>query len=303
MKKFLALLAVAVGLQAQITTLPAAASGPGGGTGDAAEVVTTTCSGASATFTGTSNTVPAFECLLVATNVTSSTLASLTDGQLGTITITQPGGGGITVAAITGMVGDVAITGTLGTAAAEVCIKLFRATSTTTADLLFMTCSLSGTLVTKTGAETLTNKTLTSPVITTPTGLPSTSCTAPTIMTALSSALAGTCTAPILTQNSQSAAYTTVIGDAGKSLYHPSADTTARTWTIDSNANVAYTVGTCITFINDTSAGVLTIAITSDTMILAGAGTTGSRTLAANGVATACKMTSTRWIINGSGLT
>lgn len=104
-------------------------------------------------------------------------------------------------------------------------------------------------------------------------------------------------------QNSQSAAYTTVLADNGKQIYHPGADTTARTWTIDSNANVAYPIGATLTFINDTSAGVITIAITSDTMILAGAGTTGNRTLAANGIATAVKMTSTRWIINGTGLT
>ncbi len=72
---------------------------------------------------------------------------------------------------------------------------------------------------------------------------------------------------------------------------------------IDSNANVAYPIGTAITFINQASAGVMTIAITSDTMRLAGAGTTGSRTLAANGVATAIKVTSTEWIISGTGLT
>lgn len=106
-----------------------------------------------------------------------------------------------------------------------------------------------------------------------------------------------------LDQNSKSAAYTTILTDAGKHIYHPSADTTARVWTIDSNANVAYPIGTTITFVNDTSAGVITIAITSDTLVLAGAGTTGSRTLAANGMATALKVTSTRWIINGTGLT
>lgn len=104
-------------------------------------------------------------------------------------------------------------------------------------------------------------------------------------------------------QNSQSGAYTTVAADSGKHLLHPSADTTARTFTIDSNANVAYPIGTAITFVNQDSAGVLTIAITSDTMRLAGAGTTGSRTLAANGIATALKVTATEWIINGTGLT
>jgi hypothetical protein len=104
-------------------------------------------------------------------------------------------------------------------------------------------------------------------------------------------------------QNSQSADYTTVFTDSGKHIYHPSADTSARTWTIASNASVAYPIGTAITFVNDTSAGVITIAITSDTLTLAGAGTTGSRTLAANGIATALKVTSTRWMISGTGLT
>jgi len=103
-------------------------------------------------------------------------------------------------------------------------------------------------------------------------------------------------------QNSQSAAYTAVLGDAGKHIYHPSADTTARIFTIPANASVAYTIGTTLTFVNDTSAGVVTIAITSDTLVLAGAGTTGSRTLAANGIATAIKVTATRWMISGTGL-
>jgi hypothetical protein len=102
-------------------------------------------------------------------------------------------------------------------------------------------------------------------------------------------------------QNSQSTAYTTVIGDAGKHILHPTADNNARTFTIDSNANVAYPIGTTITFVNQINT--VTIAITSDTLVLAGAGTTGSRTLAANGVATAIKISSTVWIISGTGLT
>jgi len=102
-------------------------------------------------------------------------------------------------------------------------------------------------------------------------------------------------------QNSQSAAYTTVLADAGKHILHPTADNNARTFTIDSNANVAYPVGTAITFINQINT--VTIAITSDTLTLAGAGTTGSRTLAASGVATAVKIATTSWIISGTGLT
>ena len=103
-------------------------------------------------------------------------------------------------------------------------------------------------------------------------------------------------------QNSKSAAYTTVLSDAGGHIYHPSADTTARTWTIDSNANVAYPIGTVLMFVNDVSAGTVTISITSDTLVLAGTGATGNRTLAAGGLATALKVTSTRWIIQGTGL-
>jgi hypothetical protein len=101
---------------------------------------------------------------------------------------------------------------------------------------------------------------------------------------------------------SKSAAYTTVLADAGKVIFHPSTDANARTFTIDSNANVAYPLGTVLTFINMTSQ-VVTIAITSDTMYLAGPGTTGSRSLAQYGMASAIKMTSTTWIISGSGLT
>lgn len=101
-------------------------------------------------------------------------------------------------------------------------------------------------------------------------------------------------------QNSQSADYTTVIADRGKHIYHPTTDDNPRTFTIDSNANVAYPIGTAITFINDQNT--VTIAITSDTLVWAEDGSTGSRTLAENGMATAIKVTSTRWIISGTGL-
>jgi hypothetical protein len=106
-----------------------------------------------------------------------------------------------------------------------------------------------------------------------------------------------------LQQNSQSADYTLTIDDAGKQIFHPSADTSARTFTIPANGTVAFAVGTAVTFINQNGAGTITIAITTDTMRLAGDGTTGSRTLAANGIATAVKVTSTEWLISGTGLT
>ena len=100
---------------------------------------------------------------------------------------------------------------------------------------------------------------------------------------------------------SQSAAYTLVLTDAGKTILHPDSDNNARTFTIPANGSVAYPVGTVITFVN--MKNTLTIAITTDTMYLAGPGTTGSRTLAEYGVATAVKLTSTTWLISGNGLT
>ena len=102
--------------------------------------------------------------------------------------------------------------------------------------------------------------------------------------------------------NSQSAAYTLVLADAGKAILHPSTDANARTFTIPANSSVAYPVGTAISFINMTS-NVVSIAITTDTMYLSSAGTTGTRSLAQYGTATAVKMTSTTWLISGNGLT
>jgi hypothetical protein len=139
-----------------------------------------------------------------------------------------------------------------------------------------------------------TSPTLTTPVLGTPTSGTLSNCT-----------VDGTNSVGFLNipQNSQSAAYTLVLADSGKHILHPSADTTARTFTIPANGSVAFPIGTAITFINQNGAGVITIAITTDTMRLAGTGTTGSRTLAANGIATCIKITSTEWIISGTGLT
>jgi hypothetical protein len=102
--------------------------------------------------------------------------------------------------------------------------------------------------------------------------------------------------------NSQSAAYTLVLADSGKTIFHPAADNNARTFTIPANSSVAYAVGTVVSFINLAAADV-TIAITTDTMYLGGDGATGSRTLAEYGIASALKVSSTDWVISGNGLT
>lgn len=102
-------------------------------------------------------------------------------------------------------------------------------------------------------------------------------------------------------QNSQTGNYTCVMADAGKHIIHPSGAGAGDTITIPANGSVAYEIGTCITFINGDSNS-CSIAITTDTMTLAGTTTTGTRTLAQNGIATAIKIASTSWIINGTGL-
>jgi hypothetical protein len=100
-------------------------------------------------------------------------------------------------------------------------------------------------------------------------------------------------------QNTQSGSYTLVLSDAGKAVIE---STSATTLTIPANGSVAYPVGTSLTFVNNTT-GNISIAITTDTMYLAGSATTGTRTLAQRGVATAYKVSSTVWFIAGGGLT
>ncbi len=102
--------------------------------------------------------------------------------------------------------------------------------------------------------------------------------------------------------NSQSAAYTAVAADSGKLILHPASDANARTFTIPANSSVPYPSGTVLSFVNMTSQAV-TISITSDSMFLAGTGTSGNRTLAQWGVATATKVNATAWLISGTGLT
>jgi len=102
-------------------------------------------------------------------------------------------------------------------------------------------------------------------------------------------------------QNVQASTYTTVLADAGKHVYHAVA-AAAATWTIPANGTVAYPIGTTLSFVND-SANAITIAITTDTLVWSPGTTTGSRILAAGGMATALKVTATRWLISGTGLT
>ena len=101
-------------------------------------------------------------------------------------------------------------------------------------------------------------------------------------------------------QNSTATSYTLVAGDQGKHIY---VTATGQTITVPSNATTPFPVGTTVAVIAGPSATTSTIAITSDTMYLGGTGSTGTRTLAAYGMATLVKVAETTWFINGTGLT
>ncbi len=101
-------------------------------------------------------------------------------------------------------------------------------------------------------------------------------------------------------ENAQTVDYTTVLADSGKVLYHASGAGAGDTYTID--GSLSYEIGTAISFVN-MATDTLEITISTDTLYLAGAGTTGARTLAQYGIATAVKTASGEWLINGTNLT
>jgi hypothetical protein len=108
-------------------------------------------------------------------------------------------------------------------------------------------------------------------------------------------------TAPV---NEQSANYNLALTDANGSILHPSSDNNPRTYTVPSNATVAFLPGTMILIVNRVN----TISIVPHediTLYFAGSGSTGTRTLAAHGVATLKKVKSTpqEWYVWGVGLT
>ena len=92
--------------------------------------------------------------------------------------------------------------------------------------------------------------------------------------------------------------YNVTIADAGK---HIAMNGTSITATIPANSSVTFPIGTFLTFVN-TNATTLSISISTDLLTLANSATTGTRTLATNGIATAIKTGATSWLISGAGL-
>ncbi len=142
----------------------------------------------------------------------------------------------------------------------------------------------SGALVGTTDTQTLSNKTLS---------------TGNTIDAGTSVSDTGTIAATSvgfrgLPQNSQTASYTLARTDAGKHI-----SITTGGVVIPANASVAFPVGSTIVVFNN-SASTQTVSITTDTLRWAGTTNTGTRTLAAYGVVTLLKVTSTVWVASGN---
>lgn len=97
-----------------------------------------------------------------------------------------------------------------------------------------------------------------------------------------------------LPQNSRTSSYTLALSDMGKHI-----SITTGGIVIPANGSVAFPVGATVVIYND-SASTQTISITTDTLRQSGTTNTGSRTLAAYGLATLVKVASTTWVVSGS---
>lgn len=153
----------------------------------------------------------------------------------------------------------------------------------------------SGSIVGTTDTQTLSNKTLTAPVLGTPASGNLSNCTKD-----------GTNGVGYLNipQNTQNANYTLTLADAGKHIYRSPSDTPIRSWTIPTNASVPFPIGTAITFINNSpslSVSIWPSSVAVD-LIWSPNGATGNRTLGAYAVATAIKVDTDTWMISGTGV-
>ena len=142
------------------------------------------------------------------------------------------------------------------------------------------------TLVGRDTTDTLTNKTLTAPAIN---GATLDAATTVSDTGTIAAASVGFRGAPL----SSNATGTLALTDNGKMLY------VSANQTVPANASIAFPVGATVVIVNS-SASTITIAITSDTMRQAGTSNTGTRTLAAYGMATLVKVASTVWMISGN---
>ena len=223
----------------------------------------------------------------LASNVTASSLTTV--GTLVNLTVTNT---------ITGSISGNAATATSATSATT---ATSAATLTTARNINGVSFNGSADITVTAAAGTLTGATLAA-------GVTASSLTS--VGTLASLAVTGAITKGGLDvgylEVPQLSGTTFTLASSGKHFFNTSASTV---FNIPGNTTgsgpIAFPVGTAITFVNQGS-GTATVQIitgSTDTLYLAGAGTTGTRTLAAYGMATALKITSTSWIMSGTGLT
>ena len=191
------------------------------------------------------------------------------------------------------------------TALSYAAVTASSTTVLTNKDLTSATNTFPTSLVTLTGTQTLTNKTLTSPVIGTivNTGTLTLPTSTDTLVgRATTDTLTNkTLTAPVLTYtiNAQTASYTPVLSDAAAIVTMSVGS--ANTFSIPTNASVAYAIGSQITVIQ-IGAGQTTIqAVTSGTTTIASVGGTSAapKLRAQYSSATAIKVATDLWYVVG----
>lgn len=100
--------------------------------------------------------------------------------------------------------------------------------------------------------------------------------------------------------NSITTSYELALSDIGKSITKSVAGDMALT--IFADTVLAFPVGATVSIINSSASGTITI-FSADTLVWSPEGTTGSRVLAPNGMATITKVPDSKWMIVGAGLT
>jgi hypothetical protein len=103
---------------------------------------------------------------------------------------------------------------------------------------------------------------------------------------------------PLVNGAASTVNYTAVLYDQGQMTQM---NGSALTYAVPANASVAFPIGAVLSVVN-LNASNLSVAVTTDTLILSGSVITGTRTLSQNGIATLLKVASTIWLINGVGI-
>lgn len=101
----------------------------------------------------------------------------------------------------------------------------------------------------------------------------------------------------------KNANFTAVLTEAGATFIHQKSDTTARTYTIPTNASVAFPIGTFFEIINLSNANVTVAVAGSDTLTSLHDGGTGNRIISENGRVRLLKVDTTAWIMFGTNIT